>query len=155
MQFVSISKSINQALLWFSGKDLAEYLNVHRHTIYGHAKKADFFHLNGHDIYKFNYDVKVINNLKQFEKFPESAIFKKANAFKNENLDLLVMKQVHEIAITFLTLSFNTEEFKKRTALETLKKLKVLKDAINPCLIRELEIIKTLVELVKDYYSEV
>lgn len=155
MQFVSINKSINQALLWFSGKDLAEYLNVHRHTIYGHAKKADFFHIQGHDIYKFRYDVKMINNLKQFEKFPESIIFKKANRFKNEDIDKLVKKEVHEIAISFLTLSLNTVEFKRIVTIDTLKKLKTLKSAINPCLIRELEIIAKLVELVKEYYTEI
>jgi len=155
MQFVSIDKSTNQALLWFRSQDLADYLNVHRHTIYNGAKAGDFFHIKKHDIYKFNYDLKYVSDSKQFEILHESVVFKKTNVFKNEDIDPIVKKLIHSISIDYLLITFKNLESKKAESLSIIKKLVDYKGALNPCLIRELDIISTVIALIKDYYAKI
>lgn len=154
MQYVSIDKRTNQAHIWFRGQDLAEYLNVHRHTVYGNAKKSRFFHLKEHDIYVFKYSLTMVGKTK-FEKFPESKVFKKCNAFKNEDLQPVVRTTIHQVGLSFLTTMFLDEYQKKSNAIKTLYLLKDLKDALNPCFVHEIDIIETLKLLVKEYHDSI
>lgn len=153
MQYVTINKKTNIALLWFKKEDVAEYLNVHPRTMtYNKHQKGSYFHLNDHDVYIFNHKITSTSNNSLREKVAEAFVFKRAIRYRKENISPAVIELCNYVAVSFLSISYATSFDKESTTKkvkENLKNFMMIMDKTK--FVREYEILSTLLNVIEDY----
>lgn len=153
MQYCVVNKQTNKAVLIFRMQDLADFLGKHRGTIFNQKKQGNYFHIEGYDIYVFNYRLpKNVNNLTDIV-VPESRIFNRVTKLKQEEIALAVKNLFNQISIMFISISYCVNDDKMRTASNAIIMIDSILNIISNEYEYEISLLKSIRAEIEEYYA--